>query len=270
MDHFRISPTAYFVPVSVKIPGSVIALAQKGAVGQTEFDFIGNVMDERKQVQGMVRDFIHIKLPTTDAEKVASRNFHYDAGFTLAPGRYRMRFLVREGQSGKMGTFDTHFVVPDLAADSMTLKTSSVVWSSQRESLKAAVGQAEQITKKNAAANPLITGDEKVVPNVTKVFRRGQNLYVDFDVYDAVPDPKNGNVRDVEVQMALFNQKGDKTFEVGPVKSTALVSTRPDAVPVRIQIPLKNIAPGSTSCQLNVVDAVGRKFAFKRANVVIQ
>ncbi|MEI9974004.1 MAG: VWA domain-containing protein [Ignavibacteriota bacterium] len=154
VDYFRISPTAYFVPVSVKIPGSVIALAQKKAAGETEFDFIGNVMDERKQVQGMVRDFIHIKLPTTDAEKVATRNFHYDAGFTLAPGRYRMRFLVREGQSGKMGTFDTRFVIPDLAADSMTLKTSSVVWSSQRESLKAAVGQAEQITKRNAAANP--------------------------------------------------------------------------------------------------------------------
>ena len=272
VDYFRISPTAYFVPVSVKIPGSVIALAQKKAVGETEFDFIGNVMDERKQVQGMVRDFIHIKVPTTDAEKITSRNFHYDAGFTLSPGRYRMRFLVREGQSGRMGTFDTRFVVPDLAADSMTLKTSSVVWSSQRELLKAAVGQAEQMTKKNAAANPLISGDEKVVPNVGdyKVFRRGQNMYIDFDVYDAAPDPKNSTARDVKVQMALFNKNGDKTFEVGPVSATQLVSTRPDAVPVRIQVPLKNIAPGRYVCQLNVIDEVGRKFAFPRAAVVIQ
>ena len=272
VDYFRISPTAYFVPVSVKIPGSVIALAQKKAVGETEFDFIGNVMDERKQVQGMVRDFIHIKLPTTEAEIVASRNFHYDAGFTLSPGRYRMRFLVREGQSGKMGTFDTRFVIPDLAADSMTLKTSSIVWSSQREALKAAVGQAEQITKKNAAANPLITGDEKVVPNVGdyKVFRRGQNMYIDFDVYDAAPDPKNANARDINVEMSLFNQKGDKTFEVGPLKATELVATRPDAVPVRIQIPLKNVAPGRYVCQLNVIDEIGRKFSFPRASVVIQ
>ena len=166
-------------------------------------------MDERKQVQGMVRDFIHIKVPTTDAEKISSRNFHYDAGFTLAPGRYRMRFLVREGQSAVWGRSTRVSSIPDLAADSMTLKTSSVVWSSQRELLKAAVGQAEQITKKNAAANPLITGDEKVVPNVGdyKVFRRGQNMYIDFDVYDAAPDPKNSGSRDVKVQMSLFNQE---------------------------------------------------------------
>ena len=181
-----------------------------------------------------------------------------------------MRFLVREGQSGKMGNFDARFTVPDLAADSMTLKTSSIVWSSQREKLKAAVGSAEQITRKSAAANPLISGDEKVVPNITKVFRRGQNLYIDFDVYDAAPDPRNANARDVAVKMSLFNQKGEKAFEVGPVRGTELVSTRPDAVSVRIQVPLRHMAPGHYVCQLNVIDEVGRKFTFPRTNVVIE
>jgi VWFA-related protein len=270
VDWFRISRSAYFVPISVKIPGSVIALAQKKSGGETEFDFIGNVMDERKQVVSQLRDYIHVKLGATEAEKLAARNFNYDAGITVSPGRYHMRFLVREGQSGKMGVFDARFTVPDLAADSMTLKTSSIVWSSQREKLKAAVGSAEQVTKKIATANPLITGEEKVVPNIGKVFRRGQNVYVDFDVYDAAPDPKNPNARDVAVKMSLFNQKGDKAFEVGPVKATQLVGTRPDAVPVQIQFPLKGLAPGHYICQLNVIDEVGRKFAFPRTNVVIQ
>jgi len=227
-------------------------------------------MDERKQVVGQVRDYIHVKVPTTEAEKLATRNFHYDAGLTLAPGRYRMRFLVRENQSGKMGIFDSTFTIPDLAADSMTLKTSSIVWSSQREMLKAAVGSAERTTRKITTANPLITGEEKVVPNIGKVFRRGQNLYVDFDVYDAAPDPSNANARKVAVEMSLFNQKGEKAFEVGPVNATELVSTRPNAVPVQIQVPLKNLAPGRYLCQLNIIDEVGRKFAFPRTNMVIQ
>ena len=271
VDWFRISPTAYFVPISVKIPGSVIALAQKGkSGGETEFDFIGNVMDERKQVVSQLRDYIHIKLGTTEAEKLAMRNFHYDAGITVAPGRYHMRFLVREGQSGKMGIFDAKFTVPDLAADSMTLKTSSIVWSSQREMLKAAVGSAEQVGRKIATANPLITGEQKIVPNIGNVFRRGQNLYVDFDVYDAAPDPEHADARRVAVMMSLFNQKGEKAFEVGPVKATKLVGTRPNAVPVQIQFPLKGLAPGHYVCQLNVIDEVGRKFAFPRTNMVIQ
>ncbi|HWD00001.1 MAG TPA: VWA domain-containing protein, partial [Candidatus Sulfopaludibacter sp.] len=270
IDYFRISATAYFVPVSVKIPGSVIALAEKKSGGKTQFDFIGNVLDERKTVVGTVRDFIPITVAASDAEKLARRNFHYDAGFTLGPGKYRLRFLVRENQSGKMGTFDTRFVVPDLAADSMTLKTSSIVWSNQREKVKAVVGAAEKMQRRVAEANPLIVGEEKVVPNVTKVFRRSQNMYISFDVYDAAADPKDLQLRHVEVSMSLFNQKGVKSFEAGPIEATQTVGTRPNAVPVQLQVPLKGVAPGRYVCQLNVVDQVGRKFAFPRANVVVQ
>jgi hypothetical protein len=249
----------------------VIALAQKSSgAGETQFDFLGQIQDERKNVVGNVRDFIKIKLDSNGAEKMARRNFHYDAGFTLNPGRYRMKFLVRENQSGKMGTFESRFVVPDLAVDSAMLKTSSVVWSNQREPLKAAVGAAEKTNKKTVNSNPLIADDQKIVPSVTKVFRRSQNLYITFDVYDAAPDPDNLKARKVNVSMRLFNQKGAKSFEMGPIAATELATTRPNAVPVQMQVPLKGVAPGRYICQINVVDEVGRKFAFPRAALVVQ
>ena len=270
IDYFRISPTAYFVPISVKVPGSLIGLKDWKSGGETEFDFIGNVLNERKAQVGYVRDNIKVHLDAASKETLASRSFLYDAGFTLAPGRYRLRFLVRENQSGKMGTFDTRFVVPDLAADSMTLKTSSVIWSGQKDALKAAVGAAEKTNQKTAEADPLIFGAEKIVPSITRVFRRSQNMYIAFDVYDAAPDPAVPANRRVAVTMSLFNQKGLKAFESAPVTATGQVSTRPNATPVQLQVPLKTIPPGSYVCQLNVVDEAGRKFAFPRASLVIQ
>ena len=216
IDYFRISPTAYFVPISVKVPGSLIGLKDWKSGGETEFDFIGNVLNERKAQVGYVRDNIKVHLDAASKETLANRSFHYDAGFTLAPGRYRLRFLVRENQSGKMGTFDTRFVVPDLAADSMTLKTSSVIWSGQKDALKAAVGAAEKSNQKTVDADPLILGNEKIVPSITRVFRRSQNMYIAFDVYDAAPDPAVPANRRVAVTMSLFNQKGLKTFESAP------------------------------------------------------
>jgi hypothetical protein len=169
-----------------------------------------------------------------------------------------------------MGTFEARFVVPDLAADSVMLKTSSVIWSSQREPVKAAAGAAEKVNRKAAAANPLVVGEEKVVPAVTKVFRRGQNMYVAFDVYDAAPDPANAKARKIAVSMSLFNQKGAKAFEVAPMEATELAATRPNTVPVQLQVPLKGLAPGRYICQINVVDEVGRKFAFPRSPLMVQ
>ncbi len=269
IDYFRVSPTTYFVPVSVKVPGSVVALAAKGGASFTQFDFIGQIQDETHAVVGNVRDFIKIKLDEGNAAKAARKNYQYNAGFTLEPGRYHMKFLVRENVTGKMGTFETRFTIPDLAADTSGLKMSTIIWSSQREPMKTAVGVAERVSRKEIAANPLIVGEEKLVPNITKVFRRSQNLYVTFDVYDARPDPANSKLRRVKVSLSLFNQKGAKAFEAGPLDETQVADTRPEAVPVKIQVPLKDLAPGRYTCQINVIDEVGRKFAFPRTPMVV-
>jgi VWFA-related protein len=269
VDYFRVGATQYFVPISVKIPASVVELASKGATGVTQFDFIGQIQDETRAVVGNVRDFIKINLDKDNAAKSGRKSFQYDAGFTLEPGRYRMKFLVRENQGGKMGTFETRFTVPDLAADTSGLKLSSIIWSSQREPVKAVVGAAEKLNKKDAVANPLIDGEEKIVPNITRIFRRRQNLYVTFDVYDALPDPQNRKARRIKVSLSWFNQKGVKAFEVGPLDATVTAPTRPEAVPVKIQVPLQQLAPGRYTCQINVVDEVGRKFAFPRSAVVV-
>jgi VWFA-related protein len=273
VDYFRVGPTSYFVPVSVKVPASVVAMAAKGGGNLTQLDFVGQIQDETKAVVGNVSDFIKIKLDSENSAQIARRSFQYDTGFTLEPGRYRMKFLVRENVSGKMGTFETRFIVPDLSADTSGLKLSTVIWSGQREPIKAAVGAAEKLTKKDVVANPLIIhgdgGDEKLLPNITHVFRRSQNLYVTFDVYDARPDPANTKARRVKVSMSLFNQAGAKAFEIGPLDATQLAETRPEAVPVSFTIPLKDLAPGHYTSQINVVDEVGRKFAFPRSPLVV-
>jgi len=244
INYFRISASSYFVPVSIKIPGSVVALAAKGGEAVTQFDFAGQIQDEQHAVMGNVRDNIKIRLDQDKAAKAGRRSFQYDAGFTLEPGKYHMKFVVRENETGKMGTFETRFTVPDLSADTPGLKLSSIIWSNQREPLQAAVGAAEKATHKEVSANPLISDDQKVVPNITHVFRRDQNLYVTFDVYDSIPDPSAPDGRRVKVSMSLFTTKGAKAFEIGPIAATHLVSTRPEAVPVQVQIPLKDMAPG--------------------------
>ena len=270
VDIFRVSPTAYFVPVAIKVPGSVVALAAKGGASVTQFDFAGQIQDERRAVVGNVRDNIQVKLDQGTAAAAGRKSFQYDAGFTLEPGRYRMKFVMRENVTGKMGTFETRFTVPDLSADTSGLKLSTIVLSSQREAVTAAVGSAERFSRREIRANPLIVGDQKLIPNITRVFRRSQNLYVNFDVYDALPDPADARKRRVKVAMSLFNEKGVKTFEVGPLDATQLAPTRPEAVPVQVQIPLKDVARGEYVCQINVVDEVGRKFAFPRAKLVVQ
>ena len=86
-------------------------------------------------------------------------------------------------------------------------------------------------------------------------------MHVSFDVYDALPDASNPQARNISVSLRLLDEKGAKAFEIGPLDATQLAATRPEAVPVNIEIPLKDIAPGRYNCQLNVVDEAGGKSA---------
>ena len=270
LDYFRISPTAYYVPASIRVPGSAVAIAQKGGAAETQLDFAGQVQDDTHAAVGNVRDNIKIKLDGANAERATKGTYQYDAGFTLQPGTYHLKFVVRENISGKMGTFETKFVVPDLSADTSGLKLSTIIWSNQRNPVTSAVGTAERASRQTLAANPLVVGNEKVIPNVTKVFRRSQMLYVNFDVYDAQPDPADAKARRVKVSMSLFNKNGVRAFEVGPIDATQVAPSRPEAVPVQFQVPLKDIPPGEYTSQITAVDEVGRRFAFPRARLVVR
>ncbi len=266
VDYFRTGKGQYFVPISVKIPGSAFDLAKKGSNDETEFDFIGQISDPKGKTIGGVRDGIKIKLNQDSASQMTNRNIEYDTGLTLGPGEYRLRFLARENKSGKMGTFETAFTVPDLDADKATVRMSSVVWSNQKEPLSASIGTAGT-SKKLLAAHPLVDNGVKIVPSVTRVFRTGQNLYVYFEVY-APGKSEDAKAPSLSADVALFRGKA-KIFESAPVRVEKLNAKRADTAAFQFQAPLKNIQPGEYLCQVNVIDQQARKFAFTRATIVV-
>jgi hypothetical protein len=102
---------------------------------------------------------------------VKRKNIQYSTGFTLAPGKYHLKFVVRENQTGNMGSFETDIQVPDWKK--IPLKVSSVVLASQRT----------PNTAKNAVS-PLVRDGLEWVPNIAHVFRQDQHLYFLYEVYD--------------------------------------------------------------------------------------
>lgn len=265
VDYFRVAKDRYFIPVSVKIPGSAVALAKKGSTETTDLDFIGQVRDAQGRLVGGVRDQIKIKLSEANAAQIGRRHLQYDAGLTLAPGQYSLRFLARENQTGKMGTFESKFVVPDLA-QSKGLRVSSVIWSSQKEPVAAAVGSADN-SKKLINNHPLIENGQKTVPSITRVFRKDQTLYVYFEVYDPASDPETKALSLTAEVDLMYGAR--KAFTSQPLRLKRLATTRPGVVPFNFQIPLARVPAGHFTAQVNVIDENGKRFAFPRSSIVV-
>ncbi len=265
VNYFRLARDRYFVPVAVKIPGSEIELARKGGSESTVLDFIGQVRDARGRIAGTVRDSIEVKLKGDNVGQLSKRHLEYDSGFTLTPGEYSLKFLCRENATGKMGTFETKFTVPDVAGEQKYLRLSSVVWANQREPLSAAVGAAER-NKKLLADHPLVQEGYKLIPSITKVFRKDQDLYVFFQVYDPGADPTR---RTPNLQASVSFYRGNvRAFQSEAVRMTDPVQ-RGNLVGMHFEIPLASLTPGQYICQVNVIDELGKKFAFRRTPMVL-
>ena len=114
MDYFQLNRAEYFVPLVVKIPGRELALAKRGGAEHTLIDFIGEIKDNYGTTVTNVRDKVDIKLSDATAPDLAKRPIEYDAGFTLLPGKYTIKFLARDDETGRIGTYQTTFVIPNL------------------------------------------------------------------------------------------------------------------------------------------------------------
>ncbi len=266
LDYFRLARDRYFVPFSVKIPGSEIALAKSKGNAQTEFDFIGQVRDTHDKLIAVVRDGIKIKLSEQTAAQLSAAPLAYDTGFTLPPGKYSFKFLARENETGKMGTYETKFTIPDLAPDQAALKTSSVIWSNQRQALNDSLASADN-KKKLVESDPLVQDGRKLIPSITHVFRKDQNLYVYLEVYD--PGVTGAQAMPSVAATLTFYRGKTKSFESQPIRMDAFALKRAQTLPIEFQAPLAQLAPGRYTCQVNIVDENGRKFGFARTEIVV-
>ncbi|MGA8089907.1 MAG: VWA domain-containing protein [Terracidiphilus sp.] len=256
--YFRLDENRFFVPVSLIVPGSQIPFVKGGDKDKATLDIIGEVIDEVKRPIGSARETV--KLNLDPALQARQKNIEYTTSFNLPPGKYHLKFVVRENQTGRMGSFEADITLPDMKKQ--PLKMSSIVLASTRQASK--------------KTSPLVRAGEEYIPNISHVFRQNQHLYLLYEVYGPTKEklaqgqPK-GTKAGIDVLSSLeLIQGSTKVYETPLVQAKAVNVEGRDAVAVELDVPLKGLKPGSYVCQLNVIDDAGGSFAFPRFAVLVR
>ncbi len=263
VNYFQLNRAEYFVPVSVKIPGSELALAKKGGAQKTVIDFIGEVKDSYGNTIQNLRDHHDISLTSQTAAQWVARPIHFETGFTLLPDKYVIKLLARDAVTGRIGTYQTAFTVPNLNREETRVPISTVVLSAQREPLANAIANVRQKVDSNIG-NPLVFEGQKLIPSVTRVFSKSRDMFVFLQAYQ----------RDVTemrplVAFVSFYRDNVKVMETAPLPVTEGLDPKSKAVPMRFSIPLDKIGTGKYDCKVSVLDPLGNKVAFWRAPIVV-
>ncbi len=262
---FRDATGRYTMPVSLLVPGSQIPFTKGGSRDKATLDVIGNIKDDKGHVLQQVRDTV--KLAIDQTQQVSRKNIQYSTGFTLPAGAYHLKFVVRENETGKLGSFETTVRVPDLAKAS--LKLSSVVLASQRIAASSSQIRAE---------NPLIYDGQQYIPNLPHVFTRDQPMYFFYEMYDpakyaraAAGDTTAASKQNgIHVLTSIELLRGTvKVFESPLVDARAVNIPGRNAIAFAFTVPLASLPDGAYTCQVNVIDDAGGTFSFPRTPVVV-
>ncbi|MGD0730937.1 MAG: VWA domain-containing protein [Terracidiphilus sp.] len=256
--YFRLDENRFFVPVSLIVPGSQIPFVKGGDKDKATLDIIGSVIDEVKRPIGHARETVKLNLdPSLQARQ---KNIQYTTSFNLPPGKYQLKFVVRENQTGRMGSFEAEITLPDMKK--APLKMSSIVLASLR-----------QPSKKQ---DPLVRNGEEYVPNISHVFRQDQHLYLLYEIYapareKAAADAPKGAKPGINLLSSLELLQGStKVYETPQVQARAINVQGRDAVAIELDVPLAALKPGPYLCQLNVIDDAAGSFAFPRFAVLVR
>ena len=279
IDYFQFNRAEYYVPIIVKIPGRELALAKKFGAEHTLIDFVCEVKDATTgTTMSNVRDYVNIKLSDATAAQLARRPVEYDSGFTLFPGKYTIKFLARDDETGRIGTFETQFTIPDLNKVTTRLALSSVVLSSQKVDVNDALYNAMRGKKqaKDDTANPLVQNGQKLIPSVTRVFDIDRPMYVYLQAYERdkagvtnTAESAAGPASTPLFAFVSFYRDQKLAMETPPIAVTPEPTTRLGVVPLNFQVRLGKLKPGRYQCQVSVLDPSGRRAAFWQGSVML-
>jgi VWFA-related protein len=262
VNQFQINRAEYFIPVSLRMPGSELLRPQPGGAARADVDVLAEIKDSHGVTIRNAKDRLRFSLDSAAAARSARRAIQYETGFTLLPGDYVIKMLARDGITGRIGTFQTTFTVANLEREAVRLPVSAVILGEQFASAANALFTVRQKISGDEA-NPLVIDGRRLIPAVTRVFSGARPLIVFLHAYQDAPES-----RPLVATASLYSGDGI-ALDGEPAAFDRSWNAASKGVPIRLTIPLDRVTDGSYVLQITILDPSGRRATFWRTPIVI-
>jgi GWxTD domain-containing protein len=172
IDFFRQSDERVITAVTIQTDNKDLSFINKGGLQEARINIFGKITAVSGRRVGIFEDPVVTQATTSELTDARDRKSAYQKAIALPPGTYKVDVIVRDVTSGATGIRHVGFSVPKY--DSAKLSTSTLVLAARLQSLsnQPAVGQ-------------FVIGNVKVIPNVAGTYRRGHDVGIYMQIYNA-------------------------------------------------------------------------------------
>lgn len=242
-DYIKISEQQVLVPVTVQVPtGEMTFKDRKFDVVSGELNFYGIVTTMSGRFVQEFEDQLNRELKKDQLEEEKKNTSSYQKFLLLASGMYKLGLVVKDVNSGRIGSLEIKLDVPSYQKD--TLNGSSLILT-------------RKITKVNDPGNdigPFVLGDLKLVPDFDRRFNSQDPLLMYMQVYNMAID-QNRLEPDVRVEY-IAELEGQPFYRYQDLKGETYQFVSGDRLVITGGLPLKKFAPGKYTLRIRIHDNI--------------
>lgn len=172
VDFFRQSEERVVVTFTVQTPNRELQFENEGGIQTAKLNIFGRITAVSGKRSGIFEDAVTTYATQEELATMRDRKSVYQKAYTLTPGTYKVDVVVRDVATGNRGIINQGFTVPRY--DDKALSTSTLVLASTLRP-----------TEERDIGAMFVIGNAKVIPNIEGVYKKGQDVGVYMQVYNA-------------------------------------------------------------------------------------
>ena len=175
VDFFRQSDERVVTTFTVQANNKELQFVDEGGFQTARMNIFGRITAVSGKRSGIFEDSAVTNATTEELAEARDRKSVYQKAIALTPGTYKVDVIVRDVGTGNRGVRSIGFTVPrynDSRLDTSTLILASTLRSTNEKDIGAS----------------FVIGGAKVIPNLSGIYRKGQDVGVYMQVYNAKID----------------------------------------------------------------------------------
>ncbi len=253
-DFLKITDDTVLTPITVQVPNREMQFANKDGVMHAVLDIYGQLSTLGGRIADTFEDSVVVDVPQHDFQSYVNQKSVYQKAVYLRPGHYKLSIVIKDDQSGHMGSMNLGIVVPQYSDDK--LSNSSLILADDIQPLPTS----------EVGSGPFVIGGTKVRPSVNQTFTQKQNLGIYMQVYNLGLDPKTHKpVANIDYRISkdgkpILNQ----TEQAASIKDAAEQVTLEKIMPVHL------LQPGKYTLQIKITDKVKNETDTQTTNFQVE
>ena len=240
VDFFRQSDDRVIAAFTVQTDNKELSFENSGGLQTAKMNIFGRITAVSGKRSGIFEDSVTASATAAELVEMKGRKSIYQKAVALTPGTYKVDVVVRDVVTGNRGVVNQGFTVPRY--DEKKLSTSTMI-----------LALRMRTTDERDTGGMFVIGNAKVIPNLTGVYKQGEQVGVYMQVYNAGIDQTTLRPA-VDVDYVLT--KDGKEVLRQPEDWSGLSDSGQRLTLARL-LPTTGMAPGDYEIKILTKDRVG-------------